>query len=56
MEALADVLLNVVLEVLGPAAPETVSLNDSFFNIGGNSLNVALVIGLLQDKGWTLGK
>ena len=49
-------LLMTVLKVLGPAAPSSINLNQSFFEIGGNSLNSVLTITSLRDLGYDIGK
>ncbi|XP_069936075.1 beta-alanyl-bioamine nonribosomal peptide synthetase ebony-like, partial [Cherax quadricarinatus] len=53
----ARTLLLTVARVLGPqvARSQRLSLNTSFFDIGGNSLNSVLVVTSLIDLGYSIG-
>ncbi|KAK8740652.1 hypothetical protein OTU49_002633 [Cherax quadricarinatus] len=55
--SVARTLLLTVARVLGPqvARSEHLSLNTSFFDIGGNSLNSVMVVTSLIDLGYSIG-
>ncbi|XP_042203852.1 mycosubtilin synthase subunit C-like isoform X2 [Homarus americanus] len=56
-EAAARALLLTVGHVLGPAVArgKKLSLNTSFFEVGGNSLNSVLTVTSLKDLGYNVG-
>ena len=52
---IAKILLMTALKVLGPGAPSSISLDQSFFDVGGNSLNSILMVTSLKDIGYDIG-
>ncbi|RXG68034.1 hypothetical protein Avbf_01888, partial [Armadillidium vulgare] len=52
---IAKTLLQTLVKILGPCAPLYISLDQNFFDLGGNSLNALLVITSFQDAGYFVG-